>query len=161
MKRVDAKLKRSGLVLAFLFYTFVFAGQALAEGYLGDFCWKISDSGSGSQEYSIGKFAVTDVGGGHFTLNGKSTNYENDKPEGDLLEATEVGHGNAEMVGSTIVVTMTLTSYDDGDYGFSVMRWQLENSTLNGTFKVLYTEREPKIITDYDEGSIEFLPSCK
>jgi len=162
MKRVDSRLRRLVLVFVFVFCSFGFTGQALAEDYFGDFCWKIFEPGSESDAYSVGKFGVTEVGKGHFRLDGKFTNYEDNMLEGSVLEATEVAHGNAELVDSTIVATITATSYDEsGDYGFNIMRWHLDLSTLSGTFKVISVEYEPSFGSDLDEGSVEFLPNCK
>jgi hypothetical protein len=45
MKGMCFKLRMLGIASVVLFCLFVFAGQAIAEGYLGEFCWEVVDDG--------------------------------------------------------------------------------------------------------------------
>ena len=124
-----------------------------------EFCWKLNDPVT-PESYSIGKFAVTDVGDGHFSLNGTFTNFDNNVPTN-----THVAHGNAEIIDSMIVVTLVNTFYvSSEEYGFSMINFQLNPSTLSGAFRTIdtaYQFSSDEITKEYGEGPLEFLPNCQ
>ena len=81
------------------------------------------------ESYVIGKFAVTDVGDGHYSLNGTFTNFDNNIPTN-----TCVAHGNAEIIDSMIIVTLVNTFYvSSKEYGFSMINFQMNPSTGTGS----------------------------
>jgi len=97
---------------------------AQAGNYLGEFCWQSTDGG-------VAKFAVTDMGGGHFLLNGKII-----KPGGVIQE---VANGNAEVVGSQIY--MAVTSIGSGQSGtWGSLSRIVDLATLNGSLEGLGVE---------------------
>jgi hypothetical protein len=146
--------------------------QAFAGDYVGEYCWKIIDP-ENDANYVIGKFAVTHMGDGHFLLNGTFTNFDD-----NAQQQIDVAHGNAEIVDSMIVVTLVNTYYvsseeseeygnmsvgSSEEYGFSMINFQLNPSTLSGTFRTIDTGYQfsfNKITIKYGEGPLEFLPTC-
>ena len=130
-----------------------------ASDYLGEFCWKLDDPVA-LESYVIGKFAVEDIGDGHYSLNGTFTNFDN-----NVQKNTDVAHGNAEIIDSTIVVTLVNTFYVSSvEYGFSMINFQLNPSTLSGTVRTINTAYQfssDEITKEYGEGSLEFLPNCQ
>ena len=159
MKRTNLSLKKVGFSLMILFSLFFFTGQAVAEGYLGEFCWKITYD---AHNYVILKFAVLEVGVGHYTLNGSIKDYEE-----DILQHTNVAHGNAEIVGDKIIATLvdSYRSASSGYYAYGVYNLELDPSTLNGTLSGINTAyNSPEFNPYWDdsgEGPIEFLPNCE
>ena len=159
MKGTSSKFKLGGLGLVSLvaFFLLIFGVQAFAGNYIGEYRWKLIDP-ENNANYVIGKFAVTDVGGGHHVLNGTFTNFENNVPIN-----TDVAHGNAEVVDSMIVVTLVNTfDVSSEEYGFSVINFQLNPSTLSGTFRTIdtaYQFSSDEITREYLEGSVEFIPN--
>jgi hypothetical protein len=160
MKRTKYERKWSRFIVfsLVLLQLVVCGGQALAANYLGEFCWKINDPVT--TDYVIGKFAVTDVGDGHYSLNGTFTDFDNNVPT-----ETNVAHGNAEIIDSMIVVTLVNTFYvSSEEYGFSMINFQLNPSTLSGTFRTIdtaYQFSSDEITKEYGEGPVEFLPNCQ
>lgn len=149
---------RAVILSLVLTQSILFGGQALGGTFLGEFCWKIPDPES-SEAYVIGRFAVTDVGGGHHALNGTLTNFEDDVPMN-----VDVANGNAEGVDSMIVMTLVNTFHvPSEEYGSSMINFQLNPSTLSGTFRTIdtaYQYSSGLISREYAEGPVEFLPVC-
>jgi len=157
MKRSEIKWSSfSPLALIMLFFC---VKPVFANNYLGEFCWRINDSIPGN--YIILKFAVSDVGDGHFSLNGIFIDYENNVVEGN----PDVGHGNAELVGSMIVMTLVNSYYvPSEEYGSSVLNIQLNPSTLSGTYRTIdtaYQFSSSGFTQEFGDGAIEFLPNCE
>ena len=134
--------------------------QSFAGSYLGEFCWKSVDASDTDGDYSIGKFAVNDVGGGHFSLYGSFTSYE-ENSSGNVLPA----HGNAELIGNKIIATIVMTFSEAEEYfGSGTIEFQIDATTLDGTFRSIINESEKPfntVETFYEEGTLEFLPNCK
>ena len=91
-----------------------------AANYLGEFCWQSPDGG-------VGKFAVTDMGDGHFLLNGKII-----QPAAVL---DSVAFGNAEVVGSQVYLLLTSMGSNTTDTWAAFNRVVLDLATLNGTLE--------------------------
>jgi hypothetical protein len=146
------------LISLAMFFVVVFGTQVLAEEYIGECCWKVTDP-ENETSYVIGKFAVTCIGDTHFMLNGTFTNFTN-----DIQEGIDVAHGNAEIVGSNIIVTLVNTYYiPTEEYGFSVVNFQLNPVTLSGTSRTIDTAHQffsGEITKEYVEGQVEFLSNC-
>lgn len=155
----EKKLSRFIVFSLALLQLVVCGGQAFAANYLGELCWKLNDPVT-PENYVIGKFAVTDIGDGHYTLSGTFTNFDNNVPTN-----TDVAHGNAEIIDSMIVVTLVGTFYvSSEEYGFSMINFQLNPSTLSGTFRSIdtaYQFQSHEITKEYGEGPLEFLSNCQ
>ena len=153
------RLDSLGLVLLVAFFFLAFGVQAFAGDYVGECCWKISDP-ENDANHGIGKFAVTHMGDGHFLLNGTFTSFDD-----NVQQQVDVAHGNAEIIDSMIVVTLVNTFYvSSEEYGFSMINFQLNPSTLSGTFRTINTAYQfssNEITKEYGEGSVEFLPTCQ
>ena len=152
-------IKKCTFFLLALIMLFFYVKPVFADNYLGELCWRINDSTPGT--YVILKFAVSDVGGGHYSLNGTFTNYENNVVSGK----SDVGHGNAELVDSMIVMTLVNSYYvPSEEYGSSVINIQLNPSTLSGTYRTIdtaYQFSSRGFTQEFGDGAIEFLPSCE
>jgi|LGVF01.2.fsa_nt_gb hypothetical protein len=159
MKRKGIKIKWSRFFLLALIMLFFYVKPVLAGNYLGEFCWRINDSIP--ENYIILKFAVSDVGGGHYSLNGTFIDYENNVAQ----ENPDVGHGNAELVDSMIVMTLVNSYYvPSEEYGSSVLNIQLNPSTLSGTYRTIdtaYQFSSSAFTQEFGDGAIEFLPNCE
>jgi len=75
---------------AFLIWGQISSGEAATS--LGEFCWQTPGGTT--------KLAVTDMGGGHFLLNGRSTH-----PDGTVTAE----YGSAEVVGASVIISGTGT----------------------------------------------------
>ncbi len=159
MKRFQKIRSKSILFSLMLLQCFGFGGQALAATYLGEFCWKQVDPDS-SANFVLGRFGVTDIGDSHFTFNGSFTDFENNVP-GNI----DVAHGNAEIIDSTVLVTLVNSFFiPSEEYGFSMINFELDLATLDGTFKTIDTAHQFSsggITEEFAEGPIEFVPDCQ
>jgi len=91
------KFATVSLVMIFFLMLGIAISDAYAGNYLGEFCWQDEEGG-------IAKLAVTDMGNGHFLLNGILT-----EDEGEI----GVMHGNAEIVGDKVYITITAAGSDE------------------------------------------------
>lgn len=81
------------LMLGFLLSNAIRGVEAAT--FLGDFCWQTPDGG-------LVKLGVTDMGGGHFLVHGRATEHGN----------VEALHGNAEIVGQQVILTVNYSGED-------------------------------------------------
>ncbi|AMM41092.1 secreted protein [Candidatus Desulfofervidus auxilii] len=139
------KFAAVSLVMIFFLMLGIAISDAYAGNYLGEFCWQDEEGG-------ITKLAVTDMGNGHFLLNGIWTG-----DEGEI----GVVHGNAEIVGDKVYITITNVS--SGEYG--ICSWMglciLELATLNGNHEglsIYYDRASGEIDLDYNSGTLTFIP---
>ena len=84
--------------------------------FLGEFCWLGSDSNE------LHRYAVTDAGNGHLTVNGRLT--DNDDPN-----QKDVVFGAAEVFGNEVRMSLT---YTRSDPSVSHANVSLDLATLNG-----------------------------
>ena len=112
------------LSLLIVLFFFATTSKLQAETYRGESCWQVS--GGDNWVY---KFGVYEKEGGHYELYGTD-----DDGEGDITAA----HGNAEVVGSNIKMTIVASGYEAGygawDETFNAV---LSISTLSGTWHAL------------------------
>ncbi len=89
--------------------------------YLGEFCWQtFDDVGAPATFYKFGVYANE---GGHFVLYGTDS-------------LTDAAHGNAEIVGSEVKLTIVISGRDGSGGGFSeIFNASLDISTLSGTWR--------------------------
>lgn len=100
-----------------------------AGSFLGEFCWDVTftePAGAGG----IVRAAVTDMGNGHYFLNGMATN-----AEGDAIAT----HGNAELNGGEILVTGVASFVDSSIMWTATSNWVLDAATLSGTITRIRT----------------------
>ena len=100
-----------------LFGLLVLAGSSSVEAsdYLGEFCWE-------SAKGWLIRIALTHAGDGHYTVNGRVT-------ENGHVQA---GHGNAEIVGSEVIMHLTSSGFDDTGIWTCVGTAVLDPATLDG-----------------------------
>lgn len=109
-----------------------------ASSYLGVVCWNASVGGQ------IGgnlKLAVTDMGDGHYIVNGTSTNTS--------TSAVEVVHGNAEVVSNKIILTLNSSHTDQYATSISTSNISLDIPSLNGVFNSISQDY------NYSQGAFE------
>lgn len=131
------------LVIVFLFFGFNLNAKA-AETYLGEFCWQV-DVTSPYSDSLIYKFGVYMKDGGHIVLYGTEDG-----------EATI--HGNAEVIGGNIVMSIVSTGYDIADHWTEFISAVLDLATLSGTFYAHSLESDP-VLTSRFTGTMTLI-SC-
>ena len=121
------KMKKVILVLVSVLFVFCLVSwfalpNAEASDFLGDFCWK----GSFGGKNAILKLGVSDMGGGHFQLNGVVT--LPNSHEAALI-------GNAEFLSGNRIDAVLIYSGRGTNYVVTgTINLSLYPSTLNGTF---------------------------
>ena len=134
------------LVIAFLFFGFNLNVKA-AETYLGDLCWRV-DVASPYTDSWLYKFGVYGKDGGHYVLYGTE-------------DGETAVHGNAEVVGSTIVMAIVGSGYDiadPSDHWTEFISAVLDLATLSGTFQAHSLESDTAL-TSHFTGTMTFI-SC-
>ncbi len=125
-------------------------------GFEGDLCWAINDE--------IAKLRVTHIGGGHYIVSGKTT-------VNGILH--NIIHGNAEIEGSNIYMTLVKSEKDSEGEGMDtgIIYGAIDKVTFNGTHEGIRHIRnysaQPFVSgdifidsdTQYGTGSITFI-SC-
>ncbi len=102
------------------------------ELYLGDFCWQIFKNEVPAWVY---KFGVYEKEGRHFALYGLE-----DAGGGRITAA----HGNAELVGGNIVMTVVGSGYEEASGAFNeTFNAVLDAATLGGTWHSLGVLYDP------------------
>jgi uncharacterized protein with beta-barrel porin domain len=112
---------------AFLIWGQISSGEAATS--LGEFCWQTPGGTT--------KLAVTDMGGGHFLLNGRSTH-----PDGTVTAE----YGSAEVVGASVIISGTGTRETATEIRATTSRGVLDLATLNGTYerlRIIHTKSDP------------------
>jgi hypothetical protein len=139
-------------ILALGFAIWAAAPDASAETYLGEFCWQ----GQGDGETGTLRLAVTDVGGGHFLLNGRMTN--------SSTPATGAIHGNAEVVGNNVLMTLNESHIDQFATSMTTCSAVLSPSSLGGTIKCIGQDFNYSMAAfeplNHAVGTINFTPQC-
>jgi len=129
------------------------SAQGIQAGtYLGEYCWDIEFSVPGGLT-ALQRTAVTDMGDGHFFLNGKAISNTG---------AVVAIHGNAELDGSQIYFAGVGGGSKSMNTWNQTIFWLLDASTLNGTMTQLHTQydKASKTFTNsYREGTITYT-SC-
>lgn len=138
---------------------FLWVNPVYAEEYLGEICWRLDDSAT-SGSYVIGKFAVSHIGDGHFSLGGTFTSFDHDIPVN-----VDVANGTAEIIDETVVMTLVNSYYvESEEYGFSIVNIRLKPSTLGGTYRTIdtaYNFDSKEFTQEFGDGSIKLLPKCE
>jgi len=139
------KFATVSLVMIFFLMLGIAVSDAYAGNYLGEFCWQDSEGG-------ITKLAVTDMGNGHYLLNGILT-----EDEGEI----GVMHGNAEIVGDKVYMTITAAGSAEDETWSWTGSFILELATLNGKregVSIGYDRASGEIDLDYNSGTLTFIP---
>jgi hypothetical protein len=159
MKRARNKIKWRSIFSLVLLVLFFHVKPVFAGNYLGEFCWRINDTTTPGS-YTIGKFAVSDVGDSHYSLDGTFTSFD---VNGAREPHLDVAHGNAEIIDTMIVMTLVNSYYvPSEEYGSSVLNIQLNPSTFSGTYRTIdtaYQFSSSKFTQKFGDGIIEFLPN--
>ena len=137
-------LKAMLVIVIMVFFTWVSVSTVNAGTYIGDFCWRWEISAEGGTETGIIRVAVTDMGNGHYFLNGKII--EEDEPS---IQAT---HGNAEIAGDKVYMTLNTTEADHEEMCAYTIYVVLNWPSLNGTFESIglcYKYDSQVIVKDY------------
>ncbi len=121
--------------------------SAKAEGvYLGDFCWQVFDE-AGAPDW-VYTFGVYQKEGNHFALYGTDT---------DEDPGFAVAHGNAEIVGSVVKMTIVGSGVDS----FDSSAWSETFSAtldlnLSGTWRSLSMESNSVggVVLEHSQGTI-------
>jgi hypothetical protein len=108
----------------------MFGSQALAEKYLGEFCWQVfNEEGKAYWSY---QFGVYKKDGGHFVLIGTQDYQAN---------GVSASHGNAVFVGDSIKLTLVSSDHEEGNQIWSeTFAAKLDKTTLSGTWNSLGLE---------------------
>lgn len=110
------------LVIAFLFFGFNLNAKA-AETYIDEFCWQVDVTTPEPDSWSY-KFGVYMKDGGHIVLYGTE-------------DGETAVHGNAEVIGGNLVMTIVSAGYDIADpseHWTDFISAVLDLATLSGTF---------------------------
>ena len=96
----------------------VLVGSSSVEAatYYGEYCWQDAEGG-------ILRLAVTDMGNGHLLVNGRLT------PTVGNVEAV---HGNAEVVGTQVIIHITTSGFDADDIWSYTGNVVLDVQSLDG-----------------------------
>lgn len=121
-----------GLLMASLVLP-VGISRAEAATYLGEFCWE--DVAQYGKTFRLG---VTDMGGGHYLVQGRMT----------VGSTVRVLHGNAELVGQNFVVTINYSGQDQDalESLAGTARLVINSMTLNGqaeVWEVVHVNSDP------------------
>ena len=100
---------------------------AINAGYLGEFCWQLTPAGSTGTGFL--KLSMTRVNANNYTVNGYSTNTS--------TTATGAINGNAVVIGSEMLLTLTESHMDSFSTSISVYNLILDSTSYNGTFRVI------------------------
>ena len=147
-----------GLLLLGLLTVFP-AADAMAQGYLGKYCWTLTittrETGPVTPETFTLQADVLYLGGESYSLNGKVV------PSGDN---PAVYSGTGVVIGGTLYASMAGSQSHASDAGrdSSVMHVELNTSTLNGTVYEVGNDFNPSTLVftrRYTAGSAA-LTSC-
>lgn len=108
--------KKTAAILSVIFGCYTCVVPSGYAAFLGEFCWLGSDSNE------LHRYAVTDAGNGHLTVNGRLT--DNDDPS-----QKDVVFGAAEVFGNEVIMNLTYTRSDPSVAHANV---SLDLATLNG-----------------------------
>ncbi len=121
--------------------------------YYGELCWLVAETGD--PDTSIFKLAVSDMGGGHFILNGKEVDTSGDF---DFY----IIHGNAEVIGSDVIITLNGSGSDAIETEVSTYHVTLSSPSLTGTYDEIWTfyaKNQQLMVTGHVSGTFTFV-SC-
>ena len=111
----------------------------------------VDDSQQEEEDFII-KLAVTDLGDNHFTVNGIELS-----AEGAPSSNGEVLNGNAEVVGSEVVFSLS-SAYNDSEETATIQYFvTISTATLNGTYSgiaTIYDKLDEVTFTGYGTGSV-------
>ena len=124
-----------------VFFSWVSVSTVNAGSYVGDYCWQWQISEEGDTDTGIIRVAVTDMGNGHYFLNGKVT--------GEGEPSIQAIHGNAEIVGNKVYMTLNGAGADPEEMCTYTVCVVLDWPSLNGTLEVI------EICHEYDSQEIE------
>jgi len=117
-------------------FAWISVSNVNAGTYLGDFCWSIEGEIEGVSYTSIMQVAVTDMGNGHYFLNGKETHTE----EGETVIGAV--HGNAEIVGDKVYMTLHSANSSPDGMGAWTEYVVLDWPSLDGTMEFVGISHE-------------------
>lgn len=110
----------------------LFTLPATAEGYIGEVCWLTEDDGDSEEQNNYIKLGCYLVGYNHFTVNGFSSS------DGDQsLDERTLLNGNAELFSDQVVLHMTGSSSDIGQFLSLTVSAKISPADLNGTFEAI------------------------
>lgn len=113
--------------------------------YLGEYCWEVDDGSSV-------RLGITLTGDGHFTFAGRIS----DPGSGTDFPV----HGNLEIVGSSVVMSLAASTTQDETVVASVGNVVLAISTLDGTSDAMHMIYEGGVSTlDHEQHDL-FSVSC-
>ncbi len=120
--------------------------------YIGEFCWDLVFTVPEGRTALV-RAAVTDMGNGHFFLNGKATSNE-----GRVIAV----HGNAERDGNQIRITGVGAGSDATKTWGHTGNWLLDATTLSGTLSRVGTlfDSESATFTDYYNVGTTTFTAC-
>jgi len=154
--RIGGSLFGVVLVAFFLFH----APDAMAQSYIGNFCWNITvierETGPVSPETFLARFDVMHMGGVSYALQGAVL-----LPDDNPFVVT----GAAHIIGSDIYMNLTGTQAHASEpwRDTGVMQVKLALSNLNGTFYEVSNDFNPSSPLDdprgYAAGTVTFT-SC-
>jgi len=125
------------LIMMSCLLTFLVSSNVEASEYLGVLCGNVQ---VGSQTANF-KLVVTDMGGWHYILNGTSTN--------SSTTATAAVFGNAEIVGSNIIMTLHGSRIDADATSISTASVKIDLSTMSGIVRTISSDY------NYSDGKFE------
>ena len=146
------KLKLFSAVIATIF---IFSGVTpVRAAFLGDLCWLLPNIDP--DEVTRTKLGITNVGGGHFSLNGIAID-EFGVPETDVT----VIQGSGEIVGSDLVLILNFAFSDIEVMGAGSLYAKLSLDTLSGTHETIDTffdKTDEVISSNYESGDMVSIP---
>jgi hypothetical protein len=116
--------------------------------YLGEFCWEAKGG------VAILKLGILHIGDGHLLVSGKLL---------DKGHLKEVVHGNAEIEGSNVIVTLNSSDKDDKEIVTGTRHIIIDLSTLNATAEGIfhgYGYSNQLFETEHEELDVLTFISC-
>ena len=140
------KFATVSLVMIFFLMLGIAVSDAYAGNYLGEFCWQTEDG-------DIVKLAVTDMGNGHYLLNGRMIDPVN--------ETTQACYGSAEIVADKVYMILTTGGSYPTETFFCTGSGILDLGTLNGygeSLNIFYDKDTQQTSITYDTVTLTFIP---
>lgn len=139
------------------------AVPAQASQYIGEFCWQFTRPGD--PDFDVGTFGISRDGDDHYSVNGRFTSLSG----AGGVENSDPANGNLEIIGGTLVMTLTTTAFEDvppggGLFGNTIAQVRLDPATLSGTFQAVTNLYDLTAGSfgppEYEAGTVTFLPGC-
>jgi len=122
----------------------------------GELCWATTREGD-TLPSGMARLGITNIFAGHYVVAGVATGTDSDG-----TPYTNIAHGNAELIGDSIKMTLLVSERDSVAFRAGISHAVLDISTLNGDQENVGWEyyRAPGTITEEFERGFLTLINC-